>query len=150
MHPPTEMQPLKLEGNLAGLLLISPWVSFETKANSYEENKLRDIFTLPVVDQLIPPYVHPGERNNWSEPSLADASWWIGMPVRKILNVYGSYEMFKDDIAVFGRTLERAGCPVETVECPLQVHIDCILDAQTGSEVGLMSLKIWEWLSKVY
>jgi acetyl esterase/lipase len=150
MHPPTEMQPLKLERNLAGLLLISPWVSFEKNANSYEDNKLRDIVIVPCIDQLIPDYVHPGDRNNWSEPSLAEPSWWSGIPVRKILNVYGAYELFRDDIAIFGRTLERAGCQVETVECPLQVHIDCILDAQTGSEVGLMSLKIWEWLSKLF
>lgn len=71
------------------------------------------------------------------------------MPVRKILNVWGALEMFRDHIATFGQRLQMAGNSINNVECPMQVHIDCILDAQTGLEPGPMSVKIWEWLLEV-
>ncbi|KAJ9627367.1 hypothetical protein H2204_009778 [Knufia peltigerae] len=90
-----------------------------------------------------------GERNNWSEPFLASTSWWNNVPVRKILNVWGALEMFRDHIATFGQRLQMAGNSINNVECPMQVHIDCILDAQTGLEPGPMSVKIWEWLLEV-
>jgi len=65
------------------------------------------------------------------------------------LNVYGGYECFRDDIREVGKLLEEAGNNVKNVECPKEVHIDCVLDAQAEFEPGEMSKAIWEWLASV-
>lgn len=71
------------------------------------------------------------------------------MPVKAILNICGSFECFRDHVKGMGEKLQTAGIQVVTVECPLHVHIDCVLDAQTNLESGFMAVTIWEWLDKV-
>lgn len=95
-------------------------------------------------------YALPEERDNYSEPMRADSSWWKNLPAKQTLNVIGDYEMFRDDLAEFGKTLKQAGVDVIDVHCPMQVHIDCILDAATGMEPGPMSKEIWKWLPTVF
>ena len=70
-------------------------------------------------------------RNNYTEPLRADADRWSIAPVEKILFLWGEYKMFRDDTVVFAETLKKAGTNVEA-SCPLEVYIDCILDAETG------------------
>lgn len=101
------------------------------------------------MSQLSADWVFPQERNNWSEPFYAEPSWWQNMPVKTILNVYGSFECFKDHIKGLGEKLQAAGNEVTNVECPMHVHIDCILDAQANFDPGLMAVTIWEWLEQV-
>lgn len=150
LHPHPDVRPLKLEEPLAGLLLISPWINFDCETQSFKDNESHDVITRQITRELTADFVLPSERNNWSEPIRADVSWWRGLPAQKILNVFGSYEMLRDDDEKIGETLKDAGLTVESVECPLQVHIDCILDAQTGMEPGPMSIAIWRWLETVF
>lgn len=150
LHPYPDIEPLKLQEPLAGLLLISPWVKFACDAESYKENHGLDILSHEVSDTLINNFVHPSDQNNWSEPIQADASWWKNLLVSNVLIVYGGYEVFRDDNRKIGETLKLAGLSVESVECPLQVHIDCILDAQFDMEPGLMSTTTWRWLQQVF
>lgn len=111
----------------------------------------KDIHGAKSMLELASDFVDESERNEWTEPIRADASWWksSSFPARKTLNVWGDYELFHDDISKFGKTLVEAGVDVKNVECPMQVHIDCILDAQSGLEVGPMSTETWKWLETV-
>lgn len=149
LHSFKGIEPLKLDGHLAGVLLISPWVSYSIKSQSWKENADKDAIPAECEIALADAYVDPGNRNNYSEPVQADASWWIGIPAKSILNVYGGYECFRDDITELGNKLQEAGNQIQNVECPFQVHIDCILDLHCGMETGLMSTKVLEWLSSV-
>lgn len=90
------------------------------------------------------------ERDNFSEPVRADAAWWKGTPVDSFLMVCGDCEMFRDDIVIFAQTLDTAGVKLKFVNCPLQVHVDCTLDAVSGLEPGLMSTTIWDWLNTIF
>lgn len=150
LHPLEGLKPLKLEESLAGLLLISAWVSFRSDSMAYVRNGTKDIHMKRQMHEWAHDFALESERNNWSEPLLAEFSWWKDAPARKILNIWGDFEIFQDDIALFGQNLVKAGLNVENVECPLQVHIDCVLDAQSGMEVGLMSTATWKWLETVF
>jgi len=95
-------------------------------------------------------FVTPAERDNYSEPILAETDWWKDAPVHNVLVVWGDCEMFRDDNTVFANTLKKAGLNVEFVNCPLQVHVDCTLDAASGMEPGLMSTTIWDWFQTMF
>lgn len=150
LHPHEGIKPLKLESPLAGLLLISAWVSFKSDSQSFKDNNERDIHQKAQMHEWADDFATPEERNNYTEPVDADSSWFKGFPARKTLNIYGGYEIFRDDIAAVGKKLREAGAVVDDVECPLQVHIDCILDAAAGYEVGPMSTETWKWLENVF
>lgn len=89
------------------------------------------------------------ERDEYSEPGLANSDWWSNAPVQSILNVYGGYEVFRDDISKLSRALIDSGNSVQDSECAMHVHIDNVLDAQTGMEPGEMAKVIWKWLGQV-
>lgn len=150
LHPHPDIKPLKLAQPLAGLLLISAWVSFKSDSQAYEDNNKRDIHMKMQMHEWASDFCTEEERNNYTEPVEAPPSWFRGTPVRKALNIFGSYEIFRDDIAIMGRKMREAGVNVSDVECPMQVHIDCILDAQTGLDVGPMSTETWRWLETVF
>ena len=150
VHPHPDIQPLKIEKPLAGLLLISAWLSFESQTQSFKDNNHRDIHMRNQMHQWADDFCNADERNNYSEPIKGDITWFKDMPVKKILNIFGSYEIFRDDIVAFGKLLEKAGFDVENVECPMQVHIDCVLDAGLGMEVGPMSTETWRWIETVF
>lgn len=151
MHPLAGLAPpLSLETPLAGVLLISPWVSFSNEFRSFHVNTPTDICTPALLDQMVDAFVLPKDRNNWSEPYLADQSWWTGFPAKDVLNIWGELEMLQDPVKEVGCKLSKAGVEITNVECPLHVHVDCMLDAQSGLEYGLMATEIWDWLAKVY
>lgn len=63
---------------------------------------------------------------------------------------WGEYELFRDDVEAFGGKLRASGQDVTAVGCPMEVHVDCFLDAMAGTECGLMSTSIWDWLDSVF
>ena len=88
-------------------------------------------------------------KDEFAEPAQADSGWWANAPVSSILNLCGGHELFLDYIKDLGAKMKEANLNVQTVECPEQVHIDCILDAQTGFGPGPMTVAVWDWLAKV-
>ena len=117
---------------------------------SWTENAKKDVIPKECLYLLTEAYLDPNDHDNYSEAALADAKWWVELPAQKILNVCGSYEVFRDDIIQLGQKLNEAGNPVDNIVCDQQVHIDCILDAQTGMEAGEMSHNVWQWMATVF
>ena len=150
LHRHKDIPPLSLDSSLRGVVLVSPWVSFSTDAKSFEENKDKDMFVAAFSVEWADDFATPEERDNYSEPIRADASWWKGTPVEKALMVAGDDELFRDDITRFAGTLKQAGVDLEFVNCPSQIHVDCHLDASTGMEPGVMSTSIWAWLETLF
>ncbi|KJX92832.1 hypothetical protein TI39_contig5820g00004 [Zymoseptoria brevis] len=137
-------------GNLlAGAIIISGWVSYDTEAESMTTNDMFDVVSHKSGTSIHPAYVSEDQRNNYSEPIRAGAAWWIDFPAKRILNVYGGHEVFRDDVVLVGQKLQDAGNDVVSVESPMHVHADCILDAQTGFAHGEMAETIWDFLSGV-
>lgn len=98
---------------------------------------------------MVEKFILPKDRNNWSEPYLADIAWWSGFPAKNVLNLWGEIEMLQDPVKEVGEKLLKAGVNVKNIECPLHVHVDCMLDAQSGLEYGLMATQTWDWLAMV-
>ena len=149
IHGFKDTEPIKLDEKLAGFLLVSPWVSYSTDAPSWKENAELDVVPAIINDTLSGAYVGKDERDEYSEPIRADTDWWRGIPAKSILNIWGGAECFRDDIREVDKKLKDAGNPIQSVECAKQVHIDCVLDAQTEMEPGEMSHEIWKWLASL-
>ena len=149
LHSHAGIPASKLDSPLRGALLISPWTSFSADAQSYAENIDKDIVTKEIMVGLRDDFFSSQGKDEFAEPAQADSEWWANAPVDSILNLGGAYEIFWDYIEDLGAKMKEAKLNVETVECPKQVHIDCILDAQAEFEPGPMSLAIWEWLRKI-
>ncbi len=99
-------------------------MSYATDSKSWKENINYDIVSAETMDALKPAYVDDKHRDEISEPIRADTSWWKNIPAKSILNVYGGAEVFRDDIREIAKKLEEAGNPVQSVECPKEVHIE--------------------------
>jgi hypothetical protein len=150
LHPHPGIAPLKLQRPLRGLLLMCGWFGFSSDAPSFKENNPNDIHMGPQMHEWADAFCDRKDYNLFNEPVEADATWFQNFPAEKTLNIYGSYEIFRDDCVKLGQILRKAGADVVDMECPMQVHIDCILDAQTGLEVGPMSTKTWQWLEELF
>ncbi|KAH7081941.1 Alpha/Beta hydrolase protein [Paraphoma chrysanthemicola] len=149
-HSHPSIPALQLSTPLKGALLISPWVSFSKDWESYRLNADRDLVSASGMLEWADVFAGPEERDNFSEPIKADADWWRAVPVEKTLLVWGEHEVFRDSIAEVAETLVKAGVSIKTVECERQVHVESILDSQSGLEHGPMSKEIWDWLTSVY
>ena len=144
------VQPLNLKVPLAGVLLFSAMVSFGTESESWTANAEKDCVAPVSMHLLQPAYVDSNDLNGYSDPIRADVAWWRGIPAKSILNIYGGEECFKSHIVEFGEKLVEAGNEVENVECSSEVHIDWVLDLQSGLEPAEMRVKILDWLSRVF
>ncbi|KAK7883448.1 hypothetical protein LTR67_011198 [Exophiala xenobiotica] len=150
LHGFDGVQPLKLDAPLAGVLLFSPMVSFSTDSESWTANKDKDCVAPISMHLLGAAYFDPKDTNNYTEPLRADVAWWRDIPAESILNIYGGNECFKSHIVEVGEKVKKAGNEVENVECVANVHIDWVLDLHAGLEPGIMSVRILDWLSRVF
>lgn len=148
LHPHPSIPKLDLAAPLKGTLLICPWVTFSADWESFRRNDSRDISTGPALLEWATDFISPSDYNNYSEPTKAESNWWKDAPTESILNVWGEYEGLQDADTKIGKTLAEAGLDIQNKECAKQIHIDCVLDAQTGMPHGPMSEYFWEWLSE--
>jgi len=84
-HPDEAFGPLKLDIPLTGAFLISPWVNFVTDAPSWTENADKDIFSENQALAWAYQFADQSSKNNYVQASLAEESWWSGVPVKQIL-----------------------------------------------------------------
>lgn len=149
-HPHPKIPSLTPDSPLKGVVLMSPWVSFSTDTNSFKENKDKDIDTVAAVMGFAADFATAEERDNYSEPIRTDSHWWKGVGIENALMLVGDQEMFCDDVTAFARTLDEAGVNLKFFNCPRHLHIESTLNAQAGTEPGLMSTAIWDWLDTVF
>jgi acetyl esterase/lipase len=151
LHGHPAIPPLTLDSPLAGMLLIGPWVTFSNTAASFHGNALKDIHGIPGLLEWEKDFLtSPEDKNKYSEPLQADAAWWKNAPAKKFFINWGEYELFQADNAKFANILQEAGLDVTAVECPREVHIECILDAMARIDYGLMATSVWDWLAVVF
>ncbi|XMA12700.1 hypothetical protein WAI453_005491 [Rhynchosporium graminicola] len=95
-----------------GLVLISPWVSFDTSLPSFQENEFKDCVSTPGGKLwssafLNCPWPHEGAKDNYNEAAQAPAEWWSGLLVKDICVLCGSDEVLRDGIAEFEKKLRK-------------------------------------------
>src|SRR5205823_1990984 len=82
-HPHPSLAAISLPVPLAGVILMSPWVSFVNPSNSdsvsHTRNSDRDVCIPAHLLHWQRAFVNDADRNSYTEPSIAVESWWSGM-----------------------------------------------------------------------
>jgi acetyl esterase/lipase len=89
---------LSLSENLAGAILVSPWVTFQTDSAAFARNNRRDLLTPAALLGWSEAFMGSSQRDNYNHPIDAPAEWWKGVKLDKIAFVAGANELFVDDI----------------------------------------------------
>lgn len=94
---------------LRGTLLISPWVAFGTKDDSFTRNAKSDYLTAAGMNRATNAYIGPGGRHdNYTEAVRASPEWWVDVAnvVSEIMIWGGGGEILIDGIRRFKRNLK--------------------------------------------
>lgn len=108
-HPHPQIPPLHLSAPFKGILLLTPWVSFESSASSSGERcKNRDIVNHEIASKWSSAFLGEQERDEYNEPLTAKAAWWEGLKAKaeEILLVASEDECLTDDVAKMGEILK--------------------------------------------
>ncbi|KAJ4345639.1 uncharacterized protein N0V89_011773 [Didymosphaeria variabile] len=168
LHPHPEVEEIKLKAPLGGVLLYSPSVSHSLDWDSMSRNAERDM--LPACKVPVWAAVYIGktdslqtstvglrlETDAYSEPCVADASWWMDLHklVGSVLVLSGGEEIFADPARELRRKMEEGwregegeSCAVMFVETPGETHIGPIVDFMMSGGRGDSSSQkvVAEW-----
>ncbi|KAJ8111471.1 hypothetical protein OPT61_g5944 [Boeremia exigua] len=167
LHPHPDVFVLKLESPLAGVLLMSPWVSFRTDYPSFKTNETLDMLGLVGTRKWSAMFLGKTDQSNpeadpgivsgdaWSEACLNPSTWWNGMHhiVNDVFIWWGGYEVFVDPLREF-ETEFKAGWAagggktsrVLFVESAKEVHVAPMADIMIpGAQKGDVQIAIDEW-----
>lgn len=154
-HPSGDIEPLRLSEPLRGICLISPFLSFDYKKESYQTLADYDYLTLEHMKELNENFKPIGLsdqeaiRDPYLSPLDAPQEWWKNSAVSSILLVVGSWEVFLDDCVAFRERLQEAvdsGTKVDLVQCSKEVHAACVADQVFGLEYD-STKTILAWMS---
>lgn len=127
---------LSLSGPFAGVILVSPWVSFADSDDHPLVQDGRDIADA-VFDNYLARVVRPTltpENRPYYDPSTAPESWWAGLDgvVGEMLVIAGEVERRKDGIVELGNKLSKNHSHVVQRVDLNGVHIDLLVDFAAG------------------
>lgn len=105
-HPSPDVPRLETKSKLRGMVLLSPWLSFDTSWPSMTYNAWKDIDTVKPLEVWATAYLNNRVSDNYSEAVLAPAEWWRGSQVERALVVAGSDEVFIDSIKAWTETFQ--------------------------------------------
>lgn len=147
LHPREGLATITLSGPLRGVFLFSPWVSFSTTHSSFSRNSAKDALVPNMLRKWGALYLGSARNeepvhevtggNNYSEPLLADGSWWKGMHevVEEMFIWAGQDEIFVDGLQQFAQKLVEGweaggGAPqlVKSYIAPGEAHVGPIMD----------------------
>ncbi|KAI9376175.1 Alpha/Beta hydrolase protein [Aspergillus egyptiacus] len=114
VHQHPQVDPLDLPGKLAGVALLSPWVTFDSSADAMRRNLHRDILALPVLKKWAAIFQGGAASDFYLEPLSAPSDWWQGFPAKEVLIMAGGDELFVDDIAKFSKQFDAANSQTVT------------------------------------
>ncbi|KAL2068405.1 hypothetical protein VTL71DRAFT_16503 [Oculimacula yallundae] len=111
-HPNPTIPRVELPTPFLGLVLISPWVSFDTTLPSFVENEFKDCVSQPGGKKWSAAFLncawpHDGFKDNYNEASIAPADWWEGLQVKDVCVMCGSEEVLRDGIVEFEKKLRK-------------------------------------------
>ncbi|KAH6698993.1 Alpha/Beta hydrolase protein [Leptodontidium sp. MPI-SDFR-AT-0119] len=159
-HPDTSIPRVTLPKNtpFLGLVLISPWISFDTTLPSFTENEFKDCVSQPGGKKWSGAFLgcvwpHDGAKDNYNEALRAPADWWTGTPVSEICILCGSEEVLRDGIVEFEAKLRRGVGEETRVEMTVvrgEYHDQPNLDLQIGYKEkgeGEMARLVKSWIA---
>jgi acetyl esterase/lipase len=139
------------------VVLISPWISFDTSAKSFTKNEYKDCIGPKAGKQwstafMNSPWPHASNSDNYNQAITAPESWWEGLNVEEVLVLAGEEEVLVDGIREFEGKLKRGigeGSKVEFFVAKGEYHDQPSLDLQLGykeEQEGQQAKKIKKWI----
>ncbi|KAK6209874.1 hypothetical protein QIS74_11458 [Colletotrichum tabaci] len=152
-----EIPALRPEGRLAGVFLVSPWLSSKTSAPAFRENDHVDMVTARAMLRAAAELLHPRfpVRGKSDESDLAmampmdgDMAWAddISAAAASLYVTGGQQEAFRDDIRAFA---EHVGCGNNDLDLLFELaeheaHDFILLEGQAG-RVGDATVRMRNW-----
>ncbi|KAJ5552630.1 alpha/beta-hydrolase [Penicillium frequentans] len=106
-HPQPSLPKLELKSPFMGLALVSPWVTFSSKASSWTRNRKKDVLSIEMCKVWSEAYMGTSTSDAFSEPLTAPRGWWKDLSISKILLTGGGNEVFIDDLKQMGAILDE-------------------------------------------
>ena len=100
-HPSRHVASPWMRHSLKGMILMSPWLSFDSKWPSMMYNLEKDIDSLEVLQDWSQKYLNGKPSDNYTEAILASSEWWVNAKVGHTLVVAGGDEVLIDPIALW-------------------------------------------------
>lgn len=158
--PKANVTQVELRTPLRGVLLISPWISFDLTYPSILQNEETDYIPTRGFQIALASLLPPGGRPDFYNDSLsAPLEWWAAVRKTVAHDFFiwgGAHEVLHDSIVEFGAKLKEATGedPVEgTVQLvitPGEAHEQMITDPflMLGRETA-GGLEVEKWLAKI-
>ena len=113
-----------------GMLLISPWLEYNTDAPSFSRNSARDVVSQnswQIFGDIIRPGIVP-ELHNHLEPGIAPRGWWkgLGQVFPRVLITAGEYECIVDQVQKTGTVIAEEVKDTTVFVLPGGIHEDFI------------------------
>lgn len=89
-----------MSGSLAGLALISPWVTPKTTSDSFIRNGGRDVVDSNALSRWAAYALGSARPDEYNAPITANSTWWNGIKgvVKNVIVTAGTEEVLFDDI----------------------------------------------------
>jgi acetyl esterase/lipase len=100
-HPSSDVRPIRVHHSVKGMILMSPWLSFDSKWRSMVYNLKKDIETIGVLQNWSQEYLSGKPSDNSTEAILAHPEWWVNAKVDHTLVVAGGDEVLIDSITLW-------------------------------------------------
>ncbi|KAK4942816.1 hypothetical protein LTR10_017576 [Elasticomyces elasticus] len=149
-HPELSLPRVTLNSPLAGALLISPWVEFDTtKRSSFQDNFYLDVSSPTALASWTPGILRDRGSDQYIEPATAGTQWWTGLEkcADQVLIWGGGGEVLIDGIKVVMEDMKRAAPEhVETVIGHRMCHEQMVVDIILGNPGGEAESVVKTWL----
>jgi len=139
-HPNVPPYKLPAGSRFGEAFLVSPTGAIITDTASMLQEPCKDVLNPEIGHQMFAVVTSNVEAgidmpNPWILPSSAPETWWKDLPVGKITIVLGDWEIFKDDILIFGGHIKKYhDKEVDIQKFSDEHHEQALIDAQQGKD----------------
>jgi acetyl esterase/lipase len=100
---------LEIKEKFSGAVLISPWVTMSTTAESMHTNRAKDILSAASLAYWAQNFLGGAALDPWNSPLGAPAEWWSSLRVEDLIIIYGEDELLRDDTSMLCDKLKVLG-----------------------------------------
>lgn len=117
LHSHPGVRKIELSRPLAGVFLVSPWLSTTSTGSAFDENKYLDMVSSKIVRTssrlTLRGRSHVAEEREgqgWAMPGEVDVSWYEGLDalISKVYITAGKNEVLRDEVVRFAKTVRQS------------------------------------------
>lgn len=157
-HPQHELVPkIPLLGGsrFRGVMVLSPWITFSTSADSFKRNATKDLCTTTALDRWSKSFMGDAKEDPYNQPLSAPEGWWASCSgiVQDVFIGGGKDEVMIDDIVALGKQIKKEWKGgdgvggVEVVVVPDEAHDSFFADRLF--KYIQMKVEVRTWMKKI-